>query len=71
MLAIPTKTCTIQRMKQKMLTRSEMNTFVEGLIIKHFGSLEAFVDAFPEHFEKVDQSGQPLQERLPIPPEPV
>jgi hypothetical protein len=41
-----------------MLTAEEFTTFVEGLIIENFGSMEAFVDAFPQVFEKVDQNGQ-------------
>jgi hypothetical protein len=44
-----------------MLTRDEMNTFVEGLIIENFGSLEAFVLAFPSTFQVVDQNGQDLE----------
>ena len=44
-----------------MMTSQEFSTFVEGLIIENFGSLEAFVEAFPNTFEIVDQNGQPLE----------
>jgi len=39
----------------KVLTVTEMCDFVEGLIIENFGSLEAFVEAFPNAFEVVLQ----------------
>ena len=39
----------------KVLTANEFSAFVESLIIENFGSLEAFVEAFPDHFEVVLQ----------------
>jgi hypothetical protein len=43
-----------------MMNKEEMYTFVEGLIIENFGSMEAFVEAFPNTFEIVYQNGQEL-----------
>ena len=43
-----------------MMNKEEMYTFVEGLINENFGSMEAFVEAFPNTFEIVYQNGQEL-----------
>jgi hypothetical protein len=47
-------------MKNRPMTQTEVYTLVEGLIIENFGSMEAFVEAFPNTFEIVYQNGQEL-----------